>query len=646
MKHLAPLLPSFLLPTLLALANPPVGEIEKQLSRRILTAGQALEEVQVFCETRVPDVPAFKDPKAWLKESARIRSEVLDKIVFRGGEAKKWRDAKPKVVWGKLIEDLPGYRIRKLRFQILPGWWAPALLYEPEKLSGKVPAVVNVNGHGREGKALDYKQVRCINLAKRGMLALNVEWIGMGQFKNRMGHYHLAQLDLCGVSGLAPFYLNCSRALDLLLEHPNADPERVAVAGLSGGGWQTIFFSSLDHRVKLANPVAGYSSFKTRTRHLSDLGDSEQTPNDLATVADYSHLTAILSDRALLITKNAKDTCCFAAPHSLPPLMAAAKPKFALLGREKFLRSHVNHDPGTHNFDKDNRQQFYRMVGDVFYPGNKSFDWKEIPSDKEVKSYDELLVPLPEDNLDFNKIALRLAKDLPRDPFPKRRTTVEGFRRLARNLLKETVHFADYEAKPETVSEEKLGQVKVIRSLFRFGKEWSAPATEFVPAKPKGAVLIVGDEGRAKLAKEVEKALAEGKRVLALDPFYFGESKIHRLDFLFAILVAAVGERPLGIQAGQVVSAATWLSKETGAPVEIRSFGPRSGIFALIATALGGKAIASLEANGSLKSLKDVLTNNWGADKYPELFCFGLLEYFDHQRLMELAKPSKVRLLP
>ena len=57
-------------------------------------------------------------------------------------------------------------------------------------------AIVNVIGHGREGKALDYKQVRCIILAKRGMLALNVEWSGMGQFKNRMGHYHLAQLDL------------------------------------------------------------------------------------------------------------------------------------------------------------------------------------------------------------------------------------------------------------------------------------------------------------------------------------------------------------------------------------------------------------------------------------------------------------------
>ena len=144
-----------LLPSLLFSATPSLEEIEKQLARRILTADQSLEEVQVYCENRVPDVPDFKKPEEWLKESTRIRLEVLDKIVFRGRDAKQWRDAKSKVVWDKVIEDLPGYRIRKLRFEILPGWWAPALLYEPEKLSGKVPVVINVNGHGGAGKALD-----------------------------------------------------------------------------------------------------------------------------------------------------------------------------------------------------------------------------------------------------------------------------------------------------------------------------------------------------------------------------------------------------------------------------------------------------------------------------------------------------------
>ena len=635
-------LPFLLLPSFLFSATPSVEEIEKQLAKRILKNDQSLEEVQAFCESRVPDVPNFKKPDEWLKESNRIRNEVLDKIVFRGKQAKQWRTAKSKVIWDEVIEGLPGYRIRKLRFEIVPGWWTPALLYEPEKISGKVPVVVNVNGHGRTGKASPQKQIRCINQAKRGMLALNVEWIGLGQFKNRVGHYQLAQLDLCGESGMAPFFLNVSRALDLLLEHPNADPERVAVAGLSGGGWQTIFFSSLDPRVKLANPVAGYSSFKTRARHFSDLGDSEQTPNDLATIADYTHLTALLSDRTLLLTKNEKDNCCFAAPHALPPLMEAAKPKFALLGREKFLRSHVNHDPGTHNFEKDNREQLYRMLGDVFHPKKADYDWKEIPSGDEVKSYDELVVPLPENNLNFNKIALQFAEDLPREPFSGRKIPPSAWS----GILRKIVHFTDYGVQTAIVSEDKLGEVHSIRRLFRFGKEWSVPATEFVPAKPKGAVLLVSDEGRAKLAKQVQKALSEGKRVLALDPFFFGESKIRTHDFLFAILVAAVGERPLGIQASQVAAAATWLSEQSGTSVEIRSFGPRSSLFTLIATSLEKKAISSLEAHGSLKSLKEILNNNWGANKYPELFCFGLLEYFDLPRLVDLAKPRKVKLLP
>ena len=130
------------------------------------------------------------------------------------------------------------------------------------------------------------------------MLALNVEWLGMGQLSgDGFKHYKMNQLDLCGTSGLAPFYLSMSRGLDLLLSLDHADPTRVAVAGLSGGGWQTILISSLDTRVTLANPVAGYSSFITRAHHTKDLGDSEQTPSDFGAIADYTHLTMLLAPR-------------------------------------------------------------------------------------------------------------------------------------------------------------------------------------------------------------------------------------------------------------------------------------------------------------------------------------------------------------
>src|SRR5207302_8351436 len=124
------------------------------------------------------------------------------------------------------------------------------------------------------------------------------------------------------------------RGRDVLLAHPNADPDRVAVSGLSGGGWQTIFISSLDTRVTLSNPVAGYSNFRTRIRHFKDLGDSEQTPTDLATVADYTHLTAMRAPRPTLLTYNAKDNCCFESGYALPPLLRAADPVFKRLGAE------------------------------------------------------------------------------------------------------------------------------------------------------------------------------------------------------------------------------------------------------------------------------------------------------------------------
>ena len=597
-------------------------EVTAALAEEIIGPDLALEEVQVFNETRVPDMPRVRTAEEWQTTVAAIRKQVLDRVVFRGG-AVEWRDTPLRVEWGKTIEDLPGYRIKKLKFEAVPGWWIPALLYEPLELKGKVPVVLNVNGHARTGKATDYKQLRCINQAKRGMIALNVEWIGMGQFANRMGHYQMAQLDLCGVAGIAPFYLNMSKGLDVLLAHPNADPDRVAVAGLSGGGWQTIFISSLDERVKLANPVAGYSSFKTRARHGKDLGDSEQTPNDLAVYADYTHLTAMLADRAALLTNNAYDRCCFTAGHALPPLIDAAAPIFSLLDRRDYLRTHINHKPGSHNFGVDNRQQLYRFMGDVFYPGDTSFDALEIPSEAEVKSYDDLVVPLPEDNHSFNSIALGLMKDLPK---PQTGSPAEQRKRLL-----EIIHAKDYTVNAKEVG----GEGGVVHFQFALGRDWTVPATVFTPPEAKVTTLLIADEGRAKQTAAVTQLMEDGNRVVALDPFFFGESKIKSRDFLHVILMHAVGERALGVQAGQIAAIADWAAEAYGEPVGLQSIGPRLSVAARLA-AVQTEAIQTVTLHDPMKSLKEVLTENRGANHLPEMMCFGLLEAFDLKQIESL----------
>jgi hypothetical protein len=623
------------------------SELGALLAHKVLDEGRTLADVQKFCDKRIAAMPENLTWSAWQHESGRIQRTVLENVVFRNVPP-AWRNGSRRIEWLDTMDGGPGYRIKKLRYEALPGLWIPALLYVPEKLDGRVPVVLNVNGHDSKGKQAPYKQIRCINVAKRGMLALNVEWLGMGQLQGTgFAHGRMNQLDLCGTSGLAVFYLVMERALDLLVDHPHADVERVAMAGLSGGGWQTIIFSSLDRRVTLANPVAGYSSFKTRVQNFSDLGDSEQTPTDLAMLADYKHLTAMRAPRPTLLTYNSKDDCCFASAHALPPLLEAAKPIFELAGAGKRLRSHVNDDPGTHNFERENREQFYKMLGDHFHSGEGSYDAKEIDSESEVKSADVLNVPLPENNLDFHKIATQLMAELPAHkrqqsssgapPSAAPKPTAESVASIAR--------LVSYEPAAEMVGENTTGETKAKFWRIKLGDDWTVPVVELTRGTPTSTACVVADAGRTAAADQIEKLLAEGRRVLAVDPFYLGESKIEQRGYLFALLVSSVGARPVGIQADQLQVVTRWANSQFGQPVkQIVAIGPRAALATLLAaaTATDQERPQQLELHGSLASLRDVIKNNWSVEEYPEMFCFGLLQHCDVDDLVELAKPCDV----
>jgi len=619
-------------------------EVAALLKREIIGGELPLAEVQRYVESRVPTPRAWATAAQWQAEAERLRQAVLDRVVF-GGEAARWRDAETKVQWLEVIEGGPGYRIKKLRYEALPGMWIPALLYEPDRLAGSVPVVLNVNGHTALGKQYPPKQLRCINQVKRGMLALNVEWLGMGQLNTAgFSHTRMNQLDLCGASGLAPFYLAMKRGLDVLLSLENADPDRVAVTGLSGGGWQTIVLSALDTRVTLTNPVAGYSSFLTRTRHYKDLGDSEQTPNDLATLVDYTHLTAMMAPRATLLTYNAKDECCFESGYALQPLRDAAQPVFRLFGKEDALRWHVNEQPGTHNFEVDNRQALYRMFGDFFFAGNADFDAREIPSDGEVKTAEQLHVDLPAPNEDFHTLALALSQDLPRaGDRPHDPIAADRWQSELRMQLREVVRAKDYRVIATVADRETQSGVEAIFWRLLMDSDWTLPVVELARPGAEKTAILVTDGGRATAAAAATKLLSDGYRVLAVDPFYVGEARSRQSGWLFTLLVAAVGDRALGLQASQVSAAARWAAERHGDPVTLVTIGPRASVFGLVAAALETKAIAAVELHQSLGSLKEVLERNWSVTEAPELFCFGLLECCDIRQLTALAAPRPVR---
>jgi dienelactone hydrolase len=622
--------------------------VKAALERPVLAPGQALAELRDYCERRVPRMPAVRSAGEWRRYAERTRAETLKRVIFRG-EAARWRAAKGRVEWLSSLPGGPGYRIRKVRYEAIPGLWVPALLYEPERPAPRVPVILNVNGHDRKGKAADYKQIRCINLAKRGMLALNVEWFGMGQFNTpAYSHDLINSIDLCGTSGIATHFLMLARGIDLLLGLEHADPKRVAVTGLSGGGWQTIFISALDPRVTLTDPVAGYSSFRTRARHDSDLGDSEQTPCDLATVTDYAPMTAMMAPRATLLTFNAKDDCCFRAGHALPPLMEAAGPVFRLFGGEEKLRTHVNEDPGTHNYLLDNRQAFYRMVGDHFFADRQGFDAKEIPSEPEVRTAEELQVAVPPDNGSLRGLAEALSRSLPRDPaLPDSRGRAERWQSARRAALREVVRAREYRVTAERVRLEEGGGLKTgfwKLSLADDRDGLTVPLVEISRGDPKETVLLVADGGRKGLASAARRLLDQGRRVLAVDPFYLGECNPDpQRAYLWALFVATIGDRPLGLQASQLAGISRWATQERQwGPVAIAASGPRASLAALAAAGLEKEAIGRLELSGALGSLKEAIERPIPYSQAPELFCFGLLEAFDVRQLTALVAPRPV----
>ncbi len=599
--------------------------LDEELARPVLASGQTRVDTQVWLASKVPVLHVPTDRAAWERESARLRARVLDEVVYRG-TAREWRAQTVRI---ESFGEIPanGYRVRRIRFEAVPGLHVPALVYEPVPAPmSPTPVVINVNGHEGTGMANAYHQARCINLARKGLYAINVEWIGQTQLATEgLQHYRMNQLDLVGTPGLAVFYESLRRTVDIAVALPHADASRIAVTGLSGGGWQTIALSALDTRVALAAPVAGYSSYVTRAQWPDqDLGDSEQTPSDLATLADYTHLTAMMAPRALLLTHNAKDSCCFRADYAVGPLLQQARPAFALLGAGSRLAYHVNHDEG-HNYERDNREAFYRFLHTRLLDSRPGFDPTEIDVSAEIRDLATLTIPAPADNADFRTLARGVLASLPAPPPP------------TRERLQALVRAPRLEARAA-----QAGSSPAATRWKLHLDHWTVPVTEIAPDAPSGTTLLIADTGRASAGADVRALVSAGQRVAAMDPWYVGESTLGSRDFLFGLLVSALGERPLGVQVGQVTATARWLKARHDAPVTIVARGPRTSLVALVAAALEPDAIAGVRTHEGWPTLREVLDRNISAQQMPEMFTFGLLTEFDIPQIAQLVSPRPV----
>lgn len=603
------------------------------LAQSIQTPDVTAYQLRQYAMRHVPRLPNPANAQQWTAEAARIRRHLLDDVVFHGWP-REWVTAPPRFEAAGVIEG-KGYRIRKFRYEIVPGFYSAALLYEPAQITARVPAILNVNGHvGPVGKAVEYKQKRCINYARHGILALNLEWLAFGELDHpENDHAYAAHLDLAGMNGVGLFYLAMRRGLDFLDQHPNADRSRLGVTGLSGGGWQTITLSALDERVAAAVPVAGFAGMVTSVEHPEYIGDDmEQNATDFRDGQDYTHLVAMRAPRPTLLIYNAEDDCCFVGPIVKPHIFDEVRRFFQLYGKGDVFSWHENTDPGTHNYQLDNRQQSYRFFTKYF--GLPALE-REVPVDGEINSYEELVVGLPKDNLTILGLARQRARLIEGRPLGQ---PAADRKRLASVLRYKPAAVKHAWAAATTRSK------GVATDSFRFQLGDDLPAAGVLVAAigaPGTApvTIVLADKGRKSVAGDASDRVNRGERTLVLDLLFRGEVSPEKPGAPeYTQLLGAIGDRPLGIQAAHLIAISRWLRDRGGArQVRLESTGPRSQITSLIAAALEPGLFSGVHVREGMRSLAHLLDTPIPYTAAPDLFCLDLYKEFDVDALAALG---------
>ena len=193
----------------------------------------------------------YNDKAGWEKRKHELKSCLKEALGLTPMPASP--GSRP-IVSNKRVFD--GYTVENVALEVLPGLYVCGSLYRPLNAKGKIPVILNPDGHFGDGRYRADCQYRCAMQARMGAMAFSYDLFAWGesllQFKSQDHRRALAQTIQA---------LNSIRILDWLLSFKNADPKRVAITGGSGGGSQTMLITAIDDRITLSVPVVMLSSY-------------------------------------------------------------------------------------------------------------------------------------------------------------------------------------------------------------------------------------------------------------------------------------------------------------------------------------------------------------------------------------------------
>jgi cephalosporin-C deacetylase-like acetyl esterase len=264
------------------------------------------------------------------------RRETVARIATRAAAEQRREMVRRKIV--ELIGGLPesrgpvvvksfgavpgdGFRVEKLAFESLPGFWVTANVYVPTGRQGPFPAIVLTPGHEASGKSEQY--AFGVNFARMGILALAYDPIGQGERlqyfdpatkASKVGgataEHGEANLPTLLIGDDLERYMvhDGMRAIDYLTSRPDVDRAHIGALGCSGGGTATAVLAALDERVQAAGTACYITSFEQMLPSATGVQEAEQSiPHFIEAGLDFADWVEAAAPRAYAIISTTAD---------------------------------------------------------------------------------------------------------------------------------------------------------------------------------------------------------------------------------------------------------------------------------------------------------------------------------------------------
>ncbi len=266
-------------------------------------------------DEREAAIARLKTRKQWQARQARVRS-ILQDIV---GPFPEKTPLNPRVT-GTLQKD--GYRVEKVIYESMPGFYVTAALFVPDDLKGKAPAILYCSGHTQEAFRDETYQTAIINLVKKGFIVLAFDPVSQGERRqywdpqtgdSRIGgatkehSYSGAQCFISGSSQARYMIWDGIRSIDYLLTRPEVDPQRIGITGRSGGGTQSAYIAAFDDRVLAAAPENYITSFRRLLESIAPQDAEQNFYHGLAGGIDHADLLEVRAPKPVLIIATTRD---------------------------------------------------------------------------------------------------------------------------------------------------------------------------------------------------------------------------------------------------------------------------------------------------------------------------------------------------